>query len=193
MKEEFFRDVKGQANLPKWFSSIFNMIKNPASGRLIIQLPDQRKFLIQGEKTGANAFIVVKNEHFFSRLVREGQNGFSESYMDGWWDTPDLQSVLDFFLLAGDDIYDNLIGTNIVRLYERLNYWLKSNWKFQARKNISYHYDLGNQFYREWLDKTMTYSSALFKNKKEILSTAQTNKYESICRNLNLKEGDSVL
>ena len=113
--------------------------------------------------------------------------------MDGWWDTPDLQAVLDFFLLAGDDIYDDLIGTSVVRLYERLNHWLKSNWKFQARKNISYHYDLGNQFYREWLDKTMTYSSALFKNKKEVLSSAQTNKYESICKNLNLKEGDSVL
>ena len=78
-------------------------------------------------------------------------------------------------------------------MYERLNHWLKSNWKFQARKNISYHYDLGNQFYREWLDKTMTYSSALFKNKKEVLSSAQTNKYESICKNLNLKEGDSIL
>ena len=80
MKEQFFRDVKGQANLPKWFSSIFNMIKNPASGRLIIQLPDQRKFLVQGEKNGANAYIVVKNENFFSRLVRDFQKHI---WMDG--------------------------------------------------------------------------------------------------------------
>ncbi len=193
MEEQFLKDVKGQPNLPRWFSSIFKMIQSPNAGSLIIQLPDNRKFIVESKKPGANAYIVVKNEHFFSRLVREGQNGFSESYMDGWWDTPDLQAVLDFFLLAGDDIYDDLIGTSVVRLYERLNHWLKSNWKFQARKNISYHYDLGNQFYREWLDKTMTYSSALFKNKKEVLSSAQTNKYESICKNLNLKVGDSVL
>ena len=193
MKEPLLRDVKRQLNLPRWFSSIFKMIQSPNVGSLIIELPDNRKFIVESKKAGANAYIVVKNEHFFSRLVREGQNGFSESYMDGWWDTPDLQAVLDFFLLAGDDIYDDLIGTSVVRLYERLNHWLKSNWKFQARKNISYHYDLGNQFYREWLDKTMTYSSALFKNKKEVLSSAQTNKYESICKNLNLKEGDSVL
>ena len=178
MKEQFLNDVKGQPNLPRWFSSIFKMIQSPKAGSLIIQLPDNRKFIVESKKPGANAYIVVKNEHFFSRLVREGQNGFSESYMDGWWDTPDLQAVLDFFLLAGDDFYDDLIGASVVRLYERLNHWLKSNWKFQARKNISYHYDLGNQFYREWLDKTMTYSSALFKNKREVLSTAQKNKYE---------------
>ena len=82
MKEQFLRNVKGQPNLPRWFSSIFKMIQSPNAGSLIIQLPDNRKFIVESKKPGANAYIVVKNEHFFSRLVREGQNGFSESYMD---------------------------------------------------------------------------------------------------------------
>ena len=148
MSENFITDLKGQKNLPRWFPSIFNMIKNPNQGRLVIELTDGRKFLVQSKKKGASARIIVRNENFFSRLVREGQNGFSESYMDGWWDTSDLQAVLDFFLMAGDNIYEELVGTSIVRFYERFNHWLKSNWKFQAQKNIAYHYDLGNQFYK---------------------------------------------
>ena len=193
MNENLITELKGQKNLPRWFSSVFNMIKNPDQGGLIIELTDGRKFLVESKKEGSQARIIVRNENFFSRLVREGQNGFSESYMDGWWDTPDLQAVLDFFLMAGDNIYEELVGTSIVRFYERFNHWLKSNWKFQAQKNIAYHYDLGNQFYKEWLDKTMTYSSALFKSKEEPLAKAQINKYESICKSLEIKEGDNVL
>jgi cyclopropane-fatty-acyl-phospholipid synthase len=187
MSEVFINELRGQANLPRWFSSLFNMLKDPDFGSLVIQLQDGRQFMVKGKTAGANAKIIVKNENFFSRLVREGQNGFSEAYMDGWWDTPDLQAVLDFFLMAGDRLYEELIGASIVRFYERFNHWLRSNWKFQAKKNIAYHYDLGNQFYREWLDKTMTYSSALFNNKQEPLSQAQANKYEAICKSIGLK------
>ena len=115
MNDQFIRDLKGQSKLPRWFSSVFKMIKNPQSGSLVIQLTDGRKFFVESQKPGANAFIIVRNENLFSRLVREGQNGFSEAYMDGWWDTPNLQAVLDFFLLAGDDLYNDLIGTNFVR------------------------------------------------------------------------------
>ena len=68
MKEKFLRDVKDQPNLPRWFSSIFKMIQSPNAGSLIIQLPDNRKFIVESKKPGANAYIVVKNEHFFSRL-----------------------------------------------------------------------------------------------------------------------------
>jgi cyclopropane-fatty-acyl-phospholipid synthase len=193
MSEVFINELRGQANLPRWFSSLFNMLKDPDFGSLVIQLQDGRQFMVKGKTAGANAKIIVKNENFFSRLVREGQNGFSEAYMDGWWDTPDLQAVLDFFLMAGDRLYEELIGASIVRFYERFNHWLRSNWKFQAKKNIAYHYDLGNQFYREWLDKTMTYSSALFNNKQEPLSQAQANKYEEICKSIRLKEGDNIL
>ena len=66
MKEQFLKDVKGQPNLPRWFSSIFKMIQSPNAGSLIIQLPDNRKFIVESKKPGANAYIVVKNEHFLT-------------------------------------------------------------------------------------------------------------------------------
>ena len=81
----------------------------------------------------------------------------------------------------------------LVRLYERVRFWLQSNSRKQAKKNISYHYDLGNKFYSLWLDKSMTYSSALFKKDSETLEKAQENKYESIIDQLGVKPGDHIL
>ena len=63
MKEQFLRDVKGQPDLPRWFSSIFKMIQSPKAGSLIIQLPDNRKFIVESKKPGANAYIAVSYTH----------------------------------------------------------------------------------------------------------------------------------
>jgi cyclopropane-fatty-acyl-phospholipid synthase len=80
-----------------------------------------------------------------------------------------------------------------VRAYERLRHWLRGNSKRQARKNIAYHYDLGNDFYRLWLDDSMTYSSALFRSGQESLERAQEQKYAQLVDSLGLSEGDHVL
>jgi cyclopropane-fatty-acyl-phospholipid synthase len=80
-----------------------------------------------------------------------------------------------------------------VRAYERLRFWLQSNSRAQARKNISYHYDLGNEFYRLWLDDTMTYSSAIFESGQESLEKAQIRKYETMVDQMGAQPGDHVL
>jgi cyclopropane-fatty-acyl-phospholipid synthase len=85
--------------------------------------------------------------------------------------------------LVSDDaeaIYDGFPGQGLIRTYEKLRFWWQSNSKRQARKNISYHYDLGNEFYGLWLDDTMTYSSAKFVTGQESLEAAQTEKYKNI-------------
>ncbi len=69
---------------------------------------------------------------------------------------------MDFVHADNDEIYDGFPGMALVRDYERLRHWLRGNSRKQARKNIAYHYDLGNEFYALWLDESMTYSSALF-------------------------------
>jgi len=92
-----------------------------------------------------------------------------------------------------EDIYDGFPGMGLVRTYEKLRFWLQSNSKRQAAKNISYHYDLGNEFYRLWLDDTMTYSSAYFKTGQESLEKAQIQKYESMVDQMGAKPGDHVL
>ena len=78
-------------------------------------------------------------------------------------------------------------------MYERLRHWMNRNTKEQSKKNISYHYDLGNEFYAKWLDDTMTYSSALFKTGQESLEKAQLQKYASICDQMGMKRGDHLL
>ena len=113
--------------------------------------------------------------------------------MDGWWDTPDLLAVLDVVMLNNKEIGYSFPGTFLFRYYERLIHWWNSNSKKQAKKNIFYHYDLGNEFYSRWLDKSMTYSSAIFNSDKESLEKAQENKYFNICKNINPKPDDHLL
>ena len=93
----------------------------------------------------------------------------------------------------GGEIDAAFPGMAFVRAYEKMRFWLQSNSKRQARKNISYHYDLGNQFYRLWLDDTMTYSSALFETGQESLEAAQRAKYARMVDEIGAKPGEHVL
>ncbi|MED5531845.1 MAG: cyclopropane-fatty-acyl-phospholipid synthase family protein, partial [Pseudomonadota bacterium] len=185
--------LEGKPNLPRWFSGVSLILNNLRFGELTLVLPNKRSFQFTGSLKGPKGCIIVKNEEFFSRLVREGDNGFSESYMDGWWDTPDLMAVLDVILMNNNEIGRSFPGGFIFRNYERLLHWWRSNSKTQAKKNIFYHYDLGNEFYAKWLDKTMTYSSAIFTTGAESLEKAQENKYKAICDSINSKPGDHIL
>ena len=135
----------------------------------------------------------MHNPDCFARLIREGDLGFSDAYLEGWWTTPDLQIFMDTILDANDDVFDGFPGMGLVRMYERMRHWMNNNSKDQAKKNISYHYDLGNKFYSKWLDDTMTYSSAIFKSGQEDLAKAQTAKYKSMVDQMGVKEGDHVL
>ncbi len=185
--------ANSEKNVPRRFNNVLGLLKGLECGSLTIELPDSQIFKIKGGTSGPNGFIKILNNDFFSRLVREGENGFCESYLDGWWTTSDLITLLDVLLLNGDLFGSNLAGASILRFYERIRHWWRSNSKAQAKKNIAYHYDLGNDFYTKWLDDTMTYSSALFRTGTESLSEAQRNKYQLICDNLSLKPSDHIL
>ncbi len=186
-------DIKTKISLPRWFNGISIILKNIKKGSLQIILPDKRSFVYEGIEKGPKGIIIIKNNDFFSRILREGENGFPEAYMDGWWDTPDLLAVLDVIFLNNKEIGYSFPGGFLFRNYERLVHWLNSNSKKQAKKNIYYHYDLGNDFYSKWLDNTMTYSSALFNSAEESLEKAQENKYKNICENINPKPNDHIL
>lgn len=190
---ETLESVAGQKNLPRYFASAFGGLCDIKAGRLDIQIPDGRVFRISGTEPGPAAVMEVRHPNLFSRVVRDGELGFAEAYMDEWWTTPDLQALLDLLLLSNDEIREDLPGMAFVRLYERLRHWLRSNSKLQAKKNISAHYDLGNDFYGLWLDDTMSYSSALFKTGQEDMETAQTQKYESMCDIIGVKEQHHIL
>ena len=185
--------TEGQTDLPRYFGPVFEKLRGIAKGRLDIVLPDGRRFRAEGAAPGYVAEVHVHNGDVFARTIREGDMGFCEAYMDGWWSTPDLMAFMDFVHDDAENVYDGFPGQFLVRAYERLRFWLQSNSKRQAKKNISYHYDLGNDFYALWLDETMTYSSAKFETGQESLEKAQTQKYASMVDQMGAQPGDHVL
>src|SRR6056297_275885 len=185
-------DTHGQSDLPRYFSRVFDVTRDMGHGRLDFVLADGRVFRAEGREPGPVAELHLHNDEIFARLIREGDLGFCEAYLDQWWSTPDLMAFLDL-VHANDEMFAGYPGGGIVRAFEKFRFWLQSNSKRQAKKNISHHYDLGNAFYGLWLDDTMTYSSALFASGQESLEKAQELKYASMIDEMGAQPGDHVL
>ena len=185
--------TEGQENLPRYFHQVMGLAGGLQNGRLDVVLDDGRRFRLEGPNSGPVAEVHIHNPDTFARLIREGDMGFSEAYLDGWWSTPDLQAFMDLIYADNPALYDVYPGMGLVRTFERLRHWLRSNHKLQARKNIAHHYDLGNDFYRLWLDESMTYSSALFLTGQESLEKAQEQKYAAMCDAIGAAPGAHVL
>lgn len=190
---EVLTTTKGQTGLPRYFGAVFDVARRLERGRLDFVLPDGRRFRVEGSQPGPVAELDVHNVDLFARMVREGDLGFCDAYLEGWWSTPDLQGFMDLVQGGNDQVYDGYPGMGLVRVYEKLRFWLQSNSKRQAKKNIAHHYDVGNDFYRLWLDETMTYSSALFRSGQESLERAQTQKYASMVDLMGAQPGEHVL
>ncbi len=188
-----FTQTEGHSDLPRYFAPVFAQVQRMEVGQLDIHLPDGRIFRTVGANPGPAADLRIHNPDCFTRLIREGDLGFSDAYLDGWWSTSDLQAFMDLVHMGADTVYDGFQGRALLRAYERLRFWLHRNHRRQARKNISHHYDLGNDFYRLWLDDTMTYSSALFTSGQQSLEAAQIAKYASLVDQMGVKPGDHVL
>ena len=142
-----FTSTQNQKNLPRYFSRVFDMACNMNFGQLDFALSDGRVFRAIGRNQGPIAQLNIHNPDIFARLIREGDLGFCDAYLDQWWSTPDLQAFMDLIHADNDDLYDGFPGMALVRFYEKFRFWLQRNSKKQALKNISYHYDLGNDFY----------------------------------------------
>ncbi|MBI1416866.1 MAG: methyltransferase domain-containing protein [Limimaricola sp.] len=183
----------GQHRLPRYFGPVFEVVKKLRKGRVDMILPDGRTFRAEGAEPGYVAVLQIHNDELFARLLREGDLGFCEAYMDGWWSTPDLMAFMDLIHDDAEHMYDGFPGQFLVRAFEKIRFWLQSNTKRQAKKNISYHYDLGNDFYGLWLDETMTYSSAKFETGQESLEKAQELKYASMIDQMGAQPGDHIL
>jgi cyclopropane-fatty-acyl-phospholipid synthase len=185
--------TKGERDLPRWFPNAFEVLKGMKAGRVDVALPDGRLFRAEGPEAGPSGRIDVRNPGLFARVARDGETGFAEAYMDGWWDTPDLQALLDVLLMNNGEVGRAVPGAALVRAYERLRHWLNRNSRAGSRRNIAAHYDLGNSFYRLWLDETMTYSAAMFGGAPEPLEAAQRRKYASICDMIGVRPGQHLL
>lgn len=164
-------------------------------GSLTVELPDGRRHHFRGEGE-ESAVWQLHSARALSRVIAGGAMGLAESYLDGEWTSPDLTRLL-LLLGANEDRAGNSIeGIPVLRWLNRAWHSLHANTRRQSRRNIAYHYDLGNAFYGAWLDPTMTYSAALFAepaDPTEPLERAQARKYAHLGALIGLAPGQDVL
>lgn len=164
-----------------------------AVGRLTVRLPDGTK-RVYGSVAGPSAAIEIQDWRFFRKVLLDGDIGFAEAYMEGLCDSPNLAALIA--LLADNERALGAVATRnpLHNLLLKLLHRRRDNSREGSRRNIHAHYDLGNGFYRLWLDPSMTYSSALFEGERgKPLEAAQAAKYERILAQIDAKQGDSVL
>ncbi|MFT6084750.1 MAG: cyclopropane-fatty-acyl-phospholipid synthase, partial [Alphaproteobacteria bacterium] len=150
-------------------------------GRLTVITPS--KLCIHSEKKheGPEAILYIKNTQFLKRVFSRGDIGLGESFIDGDWDTPDLYQFLSLCAVNADNMGRFADGAVFQKMIWRfINLFVRRNTKSGSRKNIMAHYDVGNDFYSSWLDKSLTYSAAIFKNDTITLEEAQAAKYQRI-------------
>ena len=121
-------------------------------------------------------------------LARRGDIGMAESYRDGWWHSADLENLVTLSLENERVIHDYFFGGKLTQIAAALSYRLRGNSLQGSRKNIQAHYDLGNDFYKLWLDPTMTYSAGIYGEDGD-LTRAQLNKYDRIIDRLDSTSG----
>ncbi len=148
-------------------------------GEIVIAWPDGTEQEFSGEEDGPSARLMINDKAAFRRALTGGSIGFAEGYMEGEWDTPDLPALLEFASTNMNRI-DRRVGPALRKPVQRALHFMRTNTPGRAKRNIEYHYDLGNEFYELWLDDTMTYSSAIFcdEDDDEDLCEAQHSKWD---------------
>lgn len=149
-------------------------------GTITVTTPDGKTHSFSGDKPGAQADLTLHDWRAIGAFSRKGDIGFAEGYRDGWWDSSDLVSLFLAGLQNEAALSPYIYGGVLGQIASRVAYLFTRNTTRGSRKNIHAHYDLGNDFYKLWLDPTMTYSSAIFKDRHEDLASAQHNKYDRI-------------
>ena len=168
--------------------------KRIRSGHLTVVLPDGSRETFGDAGSELRAEIHIHDSAALTRMLTGGETGGGEGYMDGLWSSPDLPALLRWAAVnrASLALADGWWRFPL-QLQKTLAHRARRNTKDQARKNISAHYDLGNDFYRLFLDETMTYSSAVFEAPDQSLGDAQRAKYRLMAEGAGLRPGQHVL
>ncbi|MDZ4076724.1 MAG: cyclopropane-fatty-acyl-phospholipid synthase family protein [Hylemonella sp.] len=173
--------------------SVLRLLERLQHGTLTLQLPDGTQLRYgNGEQPAAS--LVLHDWAVFGATMKSGDIGFAESYMAGQWTTSDLAALLRLFIRNRQALEDVIYGSWLGSLFYRLRHLFHRNTRTNSRKNIHAHYDLGNAFYRLWLDGTMNYSSAWFEgNLAGDMVAAQQAKVRRALRLVGVQPGERVL
>lgn len=180
-------------HVPAPARSVFKLLRHLRHGTLTVHLPDGHT-VVAGDGRGEQVSITLRNWNVCSQALKSGDIGFAETYIAGDWTTSDLPKLLKLFIANRKAMDAVIYGTWAGRLLYRLKHLLNRNTKTNSRKNIHAHYDLGNAFYRLWLDETMNYSSALFEgDASRDMREAQHAKVRRALRMAGVQPGHRVL
>jgi cyclopropane-fatty-acyl-phospholipid synthase len=171
---------------------VFKVLKDLHHGHLTI-VDGGRKYLFGHDKT-LQATIVVHDSSFYRDIALGGSIGAGEAYMMGSWDSPDLTSVIR--IMARNIHLTQALDGGLALLTAPFKKWyhLKNrNSQRQSKLNIAMHYDLGNDFFKEFLDPTMAYSSGIFNGQAISMEEASVAKFERICQQVDLKQDDHLI
>jgi cyclopropane-fatty-acyl-phospholipid synthase len=171
---------------------VFQLLEKLQDGMLEIRLPDGSSRLFGNGEHGVT--LNVSNEAMFSAVLAKGDIGLAEAYLDGHWDASDITGLLTLLAKNRDVLKKAVYGSWRNLLAARVRHWLNGNSRAGSKRNIMAHYDLGNDFYKLWLDPSMSYSSALYRAVDGgDLESAQRAKYRRILRRLKAEPAESVL
>jgi len=171
---------------------VFNVLRDIEFGYLELFNHDGESYKFGNPNDLLKAKIIVKKSNFTFDLIKGGSVGFAESYMKNDFETDNLSNLIEITARNIKQIYkfSGLLDFPLINYIK--NFFIK-NTKSRSKENISKHYDLGNEFFSLWLDKTLTYSSAIFDEQNKDLSDAQNNKYQKLIDLIKPSSGDKVL
>ena len=170
--------------------AIFSQIK---FGDLKLTLPDGTTHEFSGNQKGPIADMILRSDSAIIRILGQGKMGFCEAFMLGEIDSDNLTNLIELAVLHDSYLEDQMKLQTWQKFWLKFQHWRNRNNQSGSKRNISFHYDLGNQFYSRWLDRTMTYSSAVFQSEADTLEDAQTRKYQKLAELADIQQGDRVL
>ena len=162
-------------------------------GKLSLSFTDGEPFFATGSQPGPHAQIRMTDDRVAKRIALGSALAIADSYIDGEWETDDLTSVIELGARNLDSLSGFALPAVIGRAGARLYHGLRANTRRGSRRNITAHYDIGNDFYANWLDPEMIYSSAMFATADEPLEAAQRRKFDHLARYIDLQPGDHLL
>ncbi|WP_163834639.1 SAM-dependent methyltransferase [Spartinivicinus ruber] len=172
---------------------LFKLLNNTQYGVITVYY-DDNTYHIEGKQTGPSANININNlTKMLILLIRKSDIGFAEGYIEGYWTTTHLTNCLLFFAINEPCFKPSILTSVWNRLKNKWLHFRARNSLLGSKQNIQFHYDLGNEFYKLWLDETMTYSSGIYQKPADTLIQAQSNKYHRIYKQLNPKPGATIL
>lgn len=185
--------AENDSNFSRWGSVLLTMLSKIEYGGISIVTPEGSYINFKGKKDGEYVTIKIHDWKFCEQLFLKGDIGLGESYISGHWESNNINGLIKFAIDNKNQLEKVIKGSIFKILFYRLKHLLNRNSIKGSARNIHLHYDLGNDFYKLWLDKSMTYSSALFAGESIGLQEAQERKYQNILDQLSLRPGDHIL